>query len=823
MSDTEFHFTDDKYLFTFQDETKLWISKEFIKKHQQLPFYDIIKHSEKYGDGSYYIDILPFHIEKVISFLMDETMDISSLNLRDSYDIYKTFVDYPFTIDNEIQNDLLYHVKELFVNYLKENSYYKYYLLGLFSQQQKDDLLYYSLLFKMMNVIRVEIEYEYSSNIPVEYICPSCIKDIFPSLEELKITAITHYKKTNQLLNPNSDEYTKEYIRLEDTYKYKENKPYDYDYYTESEMNEYNKISSLYFDNSYYSHDSIDSYNGKRQKNELPKLYKYIVNEAIYTDNYSHVETSKTEEEYTIKDQVRIIYDDKANDKTFCINEISSKWGISQLLSLPSYLLISRIRLDPYINSNNDVIIFIKLLEEGVFDSLTILTINWIISLTRRIDNNLFNKVITTHVFPNVTELVYDDDDEYFESSIIQKECFPKLHIVNYNTHTYTASCESTFPMNLISSIDIIHLNKIDNDQQQKMAIFLDSLVYTHSIHIDGIDNMIYYFPHLKELLENKLISVHKFYIDSVNSENVKKLDYFENYKQNIDYLNISFSDEIYKDGTNKTNIRNSFERFFKNDFLQHLNTLVVSLYSYGEQISSEYLIILENIMKQLISMAAIITITSNMAFINRLIRKGCFHNTTQLTLLINDQPNDTFCELYTINNFPQLKSIQFGQYENRKWWCDFIIQLCRYIHNRNFPSSSIIQLVDTSCDDDYIYNPNTSILQSKYCFHLSIDSIIGTKEKEICDYEIETLFDSIDRNKIHNLKHLELYICDEDQLPKLIDYITYGKIPKLKEFICNINYDISLSEFDMYEKQLSDSPFIQNNHMYINFNKYIN
>ncbi|KAK8793347.1 hypothetical protein WA158_004706 [Blastocystis sp. Blastoise] len=204
MSENKSILTEDTY------ETQLCIPKEFIEKYPQLPFYDIIKHSDKYDDGSYYIDIPYSPMKTVIQFLTEENNDISSLNLKDSYDIFRTLVEYPVSIDNEIQSDLLIHVKELFYKYLKENNFTAYGLYdschelcmpmmlfssdtiicikGLFTPKRKDELFYYSLLIKMMNITQVSIEYDYASTIPLEYICPSCIKDIFPSLEELKIT-----------------------------------------------------------------------------------------------------------------------------------------------------------------------------------------------------------------------------------------------------------------------------------------------------------------------------------------------------------------------------------------------------------------------------------------------------------------------------------------------------------------------------------------------------------------------------------------------------------------------------------------------------------
>ncbi|KAK8811572.1 hypothetical protein WA158_003306 [Blastocystis sp. Blastoise] len=596
-------------LFTFQDETQLWISGEFIEKYPQLPFYDIIQHSEQFKDGSYYINMLPFHIEKVISLFNDKNKDISSLNLRDTYDIYKTLHEYSVTLDNEIQSDLFFHIKKLFAEYLKENDYeifigydnrnlldddYPIELfdsdwkkISLFTQQRREELFYYSLLIKLMNIIIVEIEYEYSSTIPLEYICPSSIQDIFPSLNELTINVTTSSKQTELILNPNSDEYIMEYARL------------------------------------------------------------------FYSDDY---EISKR--------------------KKYDIDKISSKWGMSQLLQLCPYLSISEI----WFNTFKE--------------------------LADKINNKLFIKIMTTHVFPNVTEIIYDDA---------------------------TSNFEFLFPMDLMSIIDTIRINRIDINNNKEIATLLDNLVYSHSIHIDEI---------------NPLLC-----IDTSDSINVKKLDYFEKYKHNIDFLDITFNDNMEDD------IRNSLEGFLKSSVLEHLNELNISFeenisLEYLKWISSafndnkikvikkltinlryikedsfsEYFTILENIMNILIPIASIVFIYGNMADINRLILKGCFHNITEFSLYPDDIPDEHFCELYTTDSFPKLKLIKFRTFRDNDWWNGFIQKLCTYMNHNNFPLSTSIQLIGGS-SYTYIYDPNTSILRCKQDTHSLMDTIKCTED----------------------------------------------------------------------------------------------
>ncbi|KAK8807834.1 hypothetical protein WA158_007363 [Blastocystis sp. Blastoise] len=761
MSDTEFHFTDNKYLFSFQDETQLWISREFLEKYPQLPFYDIIKHSEKYEDGSYYIDIPSSPMNKVFSFLMDKNMDISSLNLRDSYDIYCTLVEYPAVIN-------------------------------LITPQQQEELLYYSFLIKMMKITKVDIEYLYASNISLEYICPSCIKDIFPSLEELIINVNSNYKKSELLLNPNSDEYIMEYIRVVNRFSMNSEK---YEYYTESEMNEYNKISTLDLNNMYYSSELIDSITEKKQKNELPKLYEYMLSEAIYIDDYSSVEY--------VKLQMNIIKN---------VNTEMDYYTRYQLKC------------------------FRKMLEEGVFDGVTILNISWIKNLIDRIDDNLLNSIITTHVFPYVTELIYDDDGS-FPLSSIKKECFPKLHIIKYDTEMINVSnFESLFPMDLISMVDTIHIYTNKFKQDEEVAI--------HKIILN--------FPHLKELIEKELISLDTICIDSSDFKNIRKLDYFMNYKHNISCLDITFKnckEHINDDQVNEMDMRNSLEQFLKSNVIQHLDKLNLSFdenisleylewistllnnngfYAFHElsfnlccinkDSSSEYFTIFNNILSKLIPKASIVNIGNcYLTDINQLISKGCFCNTTELTLEIRDLPDDSFLEVYTKEYFPQLKSIKLCKCDSNEWWSAFILEFIKYINNKDFLSSTTVLLHYISrFYQDYIYDLYTSVFRFKYDTNSFMDTIKCTGEQHIRQYEIEALFDCINENKTKNLRSLRTYVKFDEELSKLINNIANEKIPKLEEFICYYYGDyISDEQASMCYQQLKTSPFIQENHLF--------
>ncbi|KAK8812498.1 hypothetical protein WA158_007731 [Blastocystis sp. Blastoise] len=773
MITTQFQLDEVQYLFTFQDETKLWISKEFIEKYNQLPFYDIIKNSEKYEDDSYYIDMPSSTMEKVIRFLLAEDKNISSLDFKESYDIYKIIYEFSVTADNSIQKCLLFHIKELFIDYLNENNYVVYNkydifwhslrklnisielfslekkkicMQGLFTPKRKDELFYYSILFKMMNVTTVEIESNnhnnidsYASNIPIEYICPKYIKDIFPSLESLTITINIHYKKSEFLLKPNSDEYIMEYARLFDSSFYTLSDSEEYEYFTRSEMNEYNTISSLDLNKLYYSHDLVYVYKRNKENNKLPKLYKYFINEGINTNHYLHVEMNGTTNEYTLFDRISIEYDEKTNDKTLCINELSSQLNTSQLIQLSTYMCSSNIMINTNFFSTYEAMAFMKALEDSIFDSLKILSVRWIKELTFDINKNLYIKIMTTHLFPNVTELIYNE--EYFELSSIKKECFPKLHIINIDIKITHKFVESLIPVNLISMIDTIRIKEIESDQKKEIALQFDNLAYIYSIYIDGIDDLIYYCPHIKELLENSLISIHKLTVDTSDFVNIKKLDYFKNYKQNIDFLDI----KLKVDYNISIKYLKSISNIFNNNKINTIHKLTINLNLIQKDLSSEYLNIYEKIMEKLIPKASFVKIE-----------------------FINDIPNDNFLELYTTDNLPKLEYIELCKRKDKKWWIHFIQRLINYIYKNNFPLSTTIRLNNSFIVNDYyIYDPNSSIFRYKYENHTYINTIIGTKNKLMNEYEIETLFD-----------------CDT----------------------------ISDKQIKIYEQKLNDSSFIQEN-----------
>ncbi|KAK8795559.1 hypothetical protein WA158_000216 [Blastocystis sp. Blastoise] len=864
MSTTEFQLTQDKYLFTFQDETQLWISKEFIEKYQQLPFYDIIEHSEKYEDGSYYIDMSSSSMKTVIHFLMEENVDISSLNLRDSYDIYKTLYEYSVTIHNEMQSDLLFHIKELFLRYLNDNNYsiYEFYnydnqisvpmelfssrekriiIKGLITSPKKDELLYYSFLFKMMNITRVSIEYEYASNIPIEYICPSSIQEIFPLIQFLTISVFTNYIKNDILLNPNSDEYMNQYYVFYRQHDFQIRENEKYDYYTESEINKYNVTGSLERNQVNYLQKIHDSYNERRQVNKLPKLYECILDEAAYNNDYTQIKSIKKTYDHVLKST--IIIDFQAIDSKYLCNSL------------------------------------IKAFEENYFDFITTLNIKWITKYNNFFGDNKFEEIITKHIFPNVTTLIYDDKDFLFPISLIKSDYFPKLQIIYYNVIIDDIHLDFLFPKELISVIHTIHLNDscLSEDELNVIAPFFDELAYNQSIHIFGFYSFLDYFPHEKELIENGTISLsHTLRINSNRLDSMKDIKYYVNNKNaKLDNICIKF-DRNKEEGNNvhdntekrreiikqlfMSDIIENLQRLeiafyenlsiedlkwilsiFKDNKLKRINKLIIT-YMYNKEnlllinetthdnseksYSSEYLLLKQNIYEYFIPKALNVEIIDsitgelNKPIYENLVQNGCFHNSTEIYIHDLDMLPEVFFDVFTKQNFPRLKKIQFYNI-NDDYYIHFIDTLHIY-NNETFPSVTEIVLTKPFYKSGYFsYNPSSAHLL-KYEISSSMDTIAISKCETFSEYELSLLLDCIKEKKVSNLKHLELYysICCENKTLyiDIMNTIINGEIPNLKEFICYFDAisDIMINSF---KQQIKDSAFIQKNHV---FNKFM-
>ncbi|KAK8795480.1 hypothetical protein WA158_000137 [Blastocystis sp. Blastoise] len=689
MSATNIISSDENYLFTFQNETQLWISREFMEKYSQLPFLNITQHSEKYEDGSYYIDMLPFQMQKVISFLMEDNMDFSTLNLRDSCDIYEILDEYSVVINDEIQSDLLFHIRELFFNYLKDNNYEVYYYDAC-CQLNVPMQLFDSTAKTLV------INDEYASNIPLEYIYPSCIKDIFPSLEKLKITVITNYMKTDFLLNPNTTNYMKNYIQFHQFYEYQRNEEERYDYYTISDMKQYNEISSLDINMKIFSSNLVNSYNEKREKNQLPKLYECIHKEAVYINDYSEVEGSEKIYDYSLEDTVELYYCSKTDDKIIHEITIKTEWGISQLLRFPSYFYFSEISLEFYsIDSRYNAMYVIRAFEEGSFDSITALNFEWMC----------------------------------FPLSSIKRDYFPKLHTICYYDNINMNNFDSKFPKELMSMIDTIDLSSVRSEIEMNVILRLYDLIHNYSIHIIASYDVIYYFPHNEELIKKGLLSL----------ESQRYCYKFEYEKYSTDQLILGYNEYIVNKEADtfiiKFKIDNDIsikelkwiDSLFRNDTFNHINELIIKLPINSVNSEHEYFSLFESILRKILLKASKVELYGNRNenMIERLVRKGCFHNTIDLNISIEGILDSTFFDLYTQDNFSNLKQIKLDKSEN-EILIHFLDFICLVNNNDNFLSSTIIYFKDSQKYDNkyFYYNPSDSILPYKYNTNLSSETI---------------------------------------------------------------------------------------------------
>ncbi|KAK8790004.1 hypothetical protein WA158_006784 [Blastocystis sp. Blastoise] len=942
MSTGEIHLSEEKYLFTFQDETQILVFREFIEKYPQLPFYDIIKHSEKYEDGSYYIDMLPLHMEKVIQFLNDDNIDISLMNLKDSFDLYSTLYEYSIFINDEKQNNLFYHVKELFIKFLNEHKYcvcleYSYmndncysipmelfnsekkeiHINGLITPKRKDELLYYSLLFKIINVIRVKIEYPYASNIPLEYICPSCIKDIFPSLKEIWITVVTYYKKSGELLNPNTDEYMNEYhcyccrYGYIQAYKYRNENCY---YYGEYETYRYNEITTKEINRNIYSNELYESYDKRRQHYKLPKLYKESIEEALYITDYSTAITSRKTDENTLVDTIIVWYEPKVDTQHLFIQRFNTEIGLSQLLRLPLFSCIQCTTEGSEVDSEYITVPMMKAYKDVLFNYISTIEINTLIKFNKLSQDNQFYKMIESHIFPNVTRLIYDNEDSYVLKIVYNNNNNNNNNINNNNNNINNHNnnqrfiyiidennIEVLFPKHFLTMINTINMYPSCLNSE-KFCSFLDDLAYNHSIHLELENSKIHCLSHAKELLENGIISLDddylkKFklilYIDIEKSENKEhnyeyyysesdekekkeKVERDYNGHDGDDWYSEDEDEYEYEDDEDEEeeeeeeedekedhhiffddihdipieeDMKNTLEKVFKSNGFQrlktfvfylegasieqlrwidslftdntfiHIDELTINLHYMMPQPESEYFHLIVSILKKMIPKASEITLFRQRTFdiIKQLINDGCFCNTTKLTIEIHDISPKSFFDIYTKENFHQLKNIEI-RCDPKDCVSSFINTLCLYNNNNNFPSSAFIN-IDWCHDmcDFFKYDPQTSILRCKNTTDLSIEYIFIEKHELVSKLEEDIFMECIKENKFQNLKYINMK-CDNKQfLSEVVDAIIAGKIPNIKEFICRARC-IQEERIDFHKKQFQDSLFIQKNHIYYKF-----
>ncbi|KAK8814329.1 hypothetical protein WA158_008191 [Blastocystis sp. Blastoise] len=857
METTEFQLNEEKYLFSFQDETQLWIPVKVIENYRELPFYDIIKHSDKYDDGSYYIDMLPLHMKDVIQFLMEDNIDISSMSFKDSADICETLDEYSVDIKDDKLQELSNHVEQIVISFLKENHYKVYFddnddseltmpmeifsynskvlkIDGLTTSEKREKLLCYSHIFKQINITTVFIEYQYSSTIPLEYICPSNIKEIFPALEKLKITVNVSFEETDIRLNPFTDEYMEQFHFFVDWCRDKEWDRIAYEMFTKSEIRRYQLVNNNDIHRNQFSKYLLDRYDDLKSEGSLPRLYENKVEEALYNQDYSKLEKTYERSELT-KVSLSLKYEKDSNNVSLDIPCPNIECGFSQLLQLPIYSSISYVSL-PSVTSKSSAEPIIKAFQKGYFDSLTELNLSTLEEYVPFFCDYRLSDIITSHIFPDITELHISNKDK--QSSLlclVNKTCFPKLHIITYDS-SFNSDVQETYscllPHHLLSFIDTINV-PYDSSYIKYAAPLLDDLASNYNIHINNLKDGIFYFPNVEKLLANGLISLpEKFEINSNERIKTRYIDaYMDHQNQEIKNLSLAFSDydddndeymnemqrrRLYYTYIHKEedediesfhkrvddDLEEAINGLFQGNTLKHLQEFHLEIYDVSEKrmkwieslfniipfeslsdlyirfpsdtmdIKSNYFLSLKTIIIKLIPKASTIFISNNnsMDIYGILISEGFFHNTNQLTIDFDTFDAKSFFDLYTKQNFPKLKKINIKI--QQKNYISLFDTFSEYINKDTLPSSTIC-FKDTI---DKVYSKN-----NKECHPLF--SLLQCKDLVMTSLEVFMSSWNLGPN-----------VC-EYEINLLMKYIKEKKVPNMRNIVIAIRSTEILSQ----------------------------
>ncbi|KAK8809612.1 hypothetical protein WA158_000555 [Blastocystis sp. Blastoise] len=245
--------------------------------------------------------------------------------------------------------------------------------------EEKNQLFYqYSPLFDFFNITIVTLKFDFSEDIPYEYIYPSNLHEIFPKLETFLIEP-SYYSQRKEICIPPSDPH---YTKRKKNLNKKENDISDKNIDIDKEINEENNEikPDLFVILSCYSRD----YDAQQMEFEKKNLLLYN-NKYISYMKFIFIQDGENP-------RVKIQFD------------------------IPPLLITIR---------------------DGLVDTIIIFNIfNFIRPGSYPEYIQLFKDIITTHVFPNATTLkiTYYSYDSYIPLlqeilQLITKNHFPKLHI----------------------------------------------------------------------------------------------------------------------------------------------------------------------------------------------------------------------------------------------------------------------------------------------------------------------------------------------------------------------------------------------------------
>ncbi|KAK8803818.1 hypothetical protein WA158_001512 [Blastocystis sp. Blastoise] len=558
--------------FVFQDEKRISIPLSFFENLPNSLLLLAYKSPANYLEDveAYYIDSPSLFIDKVVE-IFNNLVPLDSFSFRELIDVDKTikyflgddFTEYHLKIDDflveslktfieenncELDSKILHSEDNCFIMTIQE----------IFTEERNKLFLQYSCLFEYFNVYEVCLKYNFSSDIPYEYIYPSNLHELFPKIKNY-IIQVTYYPEIKFLQVKSTDTH---YITLYKEYKrqyYKEYYPYAYRVYSlkhpEIEQNilKYNSISvdpiinnkhnrTLNIKDIHEEFIDIDIDEEIKNEKEEKRPDLYIDPLCDYSRNYTEEMIGKNKHDFCINDQKAI------TEFNFSyIHDGTDKPQFMLQLEIPPLLL---------------------LLKDSLYASLKIFDFSQFIHQDMYPEYiQLFKHIITTHVFPNVTTLqinsfvMLNSNKDLIREilSLITRDRFPKLHIYNllafdeYSilNDSLLSDMDVLVPISLLQLIDIIQPgNNSYFTKFPKIKTILDNLIISKKQHnfTFKVDIKVHNFNKIwKQLYNNELLRIHNIdYIASAiyTHYDNSSLDLIDN-NDNNDY---GYNDEYNND-----------------------------------------------------------------------------------------------------------------------------------------------------------------------------------------------------------------------------------------------------------------------------------
>ncbi|KAK8795672.1 hypothetical protein WA158_000329 [Blastocystis sp. Blastoise] len=408
--------------------------------------------------------------------------------------------------------------------------------------------------------------YEFSDDIPYEYIYPSNLHEIFPKIEEYEIHFYYYSEKKKIIVTPKDIHY--ETVL---------NKYYNQDRFHEhifkcpnhlkttnnsicKNTDENNNICNT--NNNNNNENDIDNEWNKEEKKEENhnvdddddnKEDNKEEEEEEIDDSYYEEEQIGEEEEPDLYFELDSIYNREYNEQIKQLEKPNSSLEDTKkiIICLFSYKEEDDIGYDQYLHV--DIPPVLISLKNNIYNSLQIMDINDFICSDSYPDYiQLFKDIITTQVFPNIT--TFSIKNEIFPECLclFKRDHFPKLHIYDIseyiNDKRYSPKFiipSSLFPKSFIELIDIIILVNKDSSYEPGHYTFSDDIIQEfvqikkyHDFHIkfDLINKTMKQYPSLNiniNYLKNLHININSNISDDISYKNIN------NMLQNMNYQNL--------------------------------------------------------------------------------------------------------------------------------------------------------------------------------------------------------------------------------------------------------------------------------------------